>query len=73
MSRARTIVVGASHWHVPLYAAAVADVHQVVGISDDDPTRVQLLAERWGVPGRHRLAPVAGAAGHRARVRLRPA
>lgn len=50
MSRARAIVVGASHWHVPLYAAAVADVHQVVGISDDDPTRVQLLGERWGAP-----------------------
>jgi predicted dehydrogenase len=50
MSLARTIVVGASHWHVPLYAAAVAEVNRVVGISDDDPTRVQLLGERWGAP-----------------------
>ena len=30
MSRARTIVVGASHWHVPLYAAAIAEVPQAV-------------------------------------------
>ncbi len=50
MSRARTIVVGASHWHVPLYAAAIAEVHHVVGVSDEDPARVRGLAELWGVP-----------------------
>jgi predicted dehydrogenase len=50
MSRARTIVVGASHWHVPLYAAAIAEVHRVVGLSDDDPARVAELAELWGAP-----------------------
>ncbi len=50
MSRARTIVVGAAHWHVPLYAAAVAEVHRVVGVSDEDPERVRGLAELWGVP-----------------------
>ena len=50
MNRARTIVVGASHWHVPLYAAAVAEVHRVVGVSDEDPERVRALAELWGVP-----------------------
>ena len=50
MSRARTIVVGAAHWHVPLYAAAVAEVHRVVGVSDEDPERVRGLAELWGAP-----------------------
>ena len=50
MSRARTIVVGASHWHVPLYAAAIAEVHRVIGLSDEDPTRVRELGELWGAP-----------------------
>jgi len=45
---ARTIVVGAAHWHVPLYAAAIAEVHRVVGVSDEDPDRVRGLAELWG-------------------------
>ena len=50
MSNTRTIVLGASHWHVPLYAAAIAEVHQVVGISDEDGSLVQGLAEAWGAP-----------------------
>jgi predicted dehydrogenase len=50
MSRARTIVLGASHWHVPLYAAAIAEVHSVVGLSDDDPSRVGDLAQLWDCP-----------------------
>jgi predicted dehydrogenase len=50
MSGARTIVVGASHWHAPLYAAAIAEVHSVVGMSDDDPDRVGDLAQLWGCP-----------------------
>jgi hypothetical protein len=45
MSGARTIVLGASHWHVPLYAEAIAEVHSVVGLSDDDPDRVGDLVE----------------------------
>ncbi len=48
MNRARTIVIGASHWHVPLYAAAIAEVHRVVGLSDDEPERVRDLADLWG-------------------------
>lgn len=47
MSRARTIVVGASHWHVPLFAPTIAEVHEVVGFSDDDPAR---LAGLWDAP-----------------------
>src|SRR5829696_1602269 len=50
MSGARTIVLGASHWHVPLYAATIAEVHEVVGLSDDDPERVRDLAQLWGRP-----------------------
>ncbi|MET0315793.1 MAG: Gfo/Idh/MocA family oxidoreductase [Rhodococcus fascians] len=48
VTRARTVVFGASHWHVPLCAAAIAAEHTVVGVSDDDPTRVRELAELWG-------------------------
>ncbi|MFG2517557.1 Gfo/Idh/MocA family protein [Streptomyces sp. NPDC048527] len=50
MSGARTIVVGASHWHVPLYAEAIAAVHDVVGLSDEDPGRVGDLAKLWACP-----------------------
>ena len=50
MTRARTVVFGASHWHVPLCAAAIAAVHVVIGVSDDDPDRVRELAELWGCP-----------------------
>ena len=48
--RARTIVIGASHWHVPLYARAIAQEHNVVGVSDADPERVLALAEQWSSP-----------------------
>jgi predicted dehydrogenase len=51
--RARTIVIGASHWHVPLYAPAIAQVHDVVGLSDEDPGRVASLAHLWGAPVEH--------------------
>jgi predicted dehydrogenase len=50
MSGARTVVFGASHWHVPLCAPAIAEVHDVVGLSDEDPGRVRDLAELWGAP-----------------------
>lgn len=47
---ARTIVIGASHWHVPLYAHAIADVHSIIGLSDDDPGAVAELAALWDAP-----------------------
>ena len=50
MSGARTVVFGASHWHVPLCAPAIAEVHDVVGLSDEDPGQVEELAELWGAP-----------------------
>lgn len=48
--RARTIVIGASHWHVPLYAPTIARVHDVVGLSDEDPGQVLPLAHMWNAP-----------------------
>lgn len=50
MSQAHTIILGASHWHVPLYASAIAEEHKVVGISDDQASLVQGLAGSWGIP-----------------------
>lgn len=49
--RARTIVVGASHWHVPLYVPAMTDVHHIVGLSDVRPGLVDDLAGHWGLAG----------------------
>jgi predicted dehydrogenase len=49
--RARTIVVGASHWHVPLYVPAMTDVHDIVGVSDERPALVDDLADHWGLTG----------------------
>jgi len=48
----RTIILGASHWHVPLCARAIGEEHEVIGVSDDDVSRVQVqeLAEGWGAP-----------------------
>jgi predicted dehydrogenase len=50
VSRARTIVVSASHWHVPLYAPTIAEVHRVIGLSDEDPTLVSDLGALWDAP-----------------------
>ena len=50
MSGPRTIILGASHWHVPLCMRAIGEEHQVVGISDEDVSRVPGLAEAWGAP-----------------------
>ncbi|WP_308467182.1 Gfo/Idh/MocA family protein [Rathayibacter soli] len=48
MSKARTVIIGASHWHVPLYAQAIADRHEVLGASDPDMPRVEPLSHLWG-------------------------
>src|SRR6478672_7450302 len=50
MSKAKTIILGASHWHVPLYADRIAEQHDVVGVSDPDPSRTQHLAALWDAP-----------------------
>lgn len=50
MTRAKTIVVGPSHWHVPLYADRIAAQHDVVGLADSDPARVRHLTRLWDAP-----------------------
>jgi len=50
MTRARTIVLSPSHWHVPLYGDRIAERHDVIAISDHDPSAVAGLAEQWGAP-----------------------
>lgn len=50
MNRARTVVLGASHWHIPLCAERMAAVHDVVAVSDPDPSLVEGLARLWGAP-----------------------
>jgi predicted dehydrogenase len=60
VSGARTVVIGASHWHVPLYAATISEVHSVVGLSDEKPDRVDDLAELWGCPVEADWRPLLG-------------
>lgn len=43
-------MLGASHWHTPLYADRVAERHDVVGVSDPDRARTEHLARRWDAP-----------------------
>jgi predicted dehydrogenase len=50
MSGPRTIILGASHWHVPLCARAIGEEHRVVGVSDEDVSLVRGLAEAWDAP-----------------------
>jgi predicted dehydrogenase len=50
MSRAKTIILGASHWHVPLCADRIAERHDVVGVSDPDPSHTEHLARLWEAP-----------------------
>lgn len=50
MTRAKTLVLGPSHWHVPLLAERMALRHDVIGISDADPGAVAGLAELWDAP-----------------------
>lgn len=50
MKKARTIVLGASHWHVPLCADRIAEQHDVVGVSDPDLSRTEHLARLWDAP-----------------------
>ena len=50
MNKAKTIVLGASHWHMPLCADRIAEQHDVVGASDPDPSRTEHLAGLWDAP-----------------------
>lgn len=48
MRRPRTVVLGARHWHVPLYVDAWAETHDVVLVQDDAPDQVAGIARRLG-------------------------
>lgn len=50
MNRVKTLVVGASHWHAPLYADRISIEHDVVGVSDSDPSRADPFAQLWNAP-----------------------
>jgi predicted dehydrogenase len=50
MSKAKTIILGASHWHLPLCAERMVERHDVVGISDPDASCTQPASEIWGAP-----------------------
>lgn len=50
MSKAKTIVLGASHWHMPLCADRIAAQHDVVGFSDPDLSRTTHLEDLWHAP-----------------------
>ena len=63
MKRARTIVLGSSHWHVPLLADRIARLHHVVGVSDPDPSCVEHLARLWNAPLRSSWQDVLAAHG----------
>lgn len=45
--RSRAIVLGASHWHVPLYVDAILRRHRVLGVQDAAP---EAAHGAWGVP-----------------------
>ena len=40
----RTVVLGAGHWHLPLYRDAFAEHHQVVGVWDADAAAAKRAA-----------------------------
>lgn len=44
----RTVVVGASHWHVPLYVQAWRDTHEVVAVSDPSAEAAGRVAAALG-------------------------
>jgi len=48
--KAKTIILGASHWHLPLCAGRIAERHDVVGFSDPDPSHTEYLAGVWRAP-----------------------
>ncbi len=50
MRRPRTAVLGARHWHVPLYLSAWADTHDVVQVQDEEPDQITDIARRLGAP-----------------------
>src|SRR4051794_995235 len=63
MNKAKTIILGASHWHMPLCADRIAEQHDVVGVSDPDPSRTEHFAVLWDAPVYHSWEEVLAAHG----------
>lgn len=49
-NRAKTIILGSSHWHMPLCAERIAERHDVVGFSDPNPSSAMQFAGVWRAP-----------------------
>jgi predicted dehydrogenase len=49
----RIAFFGVAHWHAPLYyrPAAALQQHEIVGVSDGDPTVAERVGSELGVPG----------------------
>ena len=45
----KTIVIGAAHWHVPLYVPALLERNEIIGMHDGDPSLVADFAVAAGV------------------------
>ncbi|MET0844018.1 MAG: Gfo/Idh/MocA family oxidoreductase [Mycetocola sp.] len=50
MTCVKTIILGATHWHVPLYADRIKVRHDVLAISDPDTERASHFARQWDAP-----------------------
>ena len=50
MTIAKTLVMGPTHWHVPLYADRIAARHRVIGVSDPDTSGATPFAQLWNAP-----------------------
>ncbi|MDV6212653.1 Gfo/Idh/MocA family oxidoreductase [Rhodococcus erythropolis] len=48
--RVGTVVLGASHWHVPLYRDAIGRRHRVLSVQDDNLVAASEFAQFWCAP-----------------------
>jgi predicted dehydrogenase len=56
MSAPRLLLIGASHWHLPLYLEALRRRFEIVGITDRSADRARAIGEDLGVPSSDRVA-----------------
>lgn len=50
MDRPKALVLGPSHWHLPLYADRIAARFDVIGVSDANTDAATPFAAGWGAP-----------------------
>ncbi|MDQ2662351.1 MAG: Gfo/Idh/MocA family oxidoreductase [Actinomycetota bacterium] len=56
MSKPRLLLIGASHWHVPLYVEAFRRRFEIVGVTDRQADRARSIGADLGVPAGDRVA-----------------